>query len=158
MTALSLMAALVTLAIVKRPRTVPLSQCSELYQRYHKVEGVEASYIQGFALNDSTTVDITVLKATDSTGWDLLKADFNIHELLPIVVDEINQGGRSVTLKLFPKDCPGQSTDTIFTNNDAVVICRDQLLICVFHLVSEKQYDDIVNHNIKDITINNKPL
>ena len=141
-----------------RARLFPQGEVSALFLRYEHQPGIEADFIKNYRLNDSTAVDVTYLTATDSAGWNRLKEDFNIHELLPIAVDEINQGGKAVTLKLILKDCPGQPSDTVITNNDAAAVCREQQSVCVFHIISEKQYDDIVNQKLRDITINNKSL
>ena len=44
--ALSFLAVLAAVAWRCWPRTVPLSQCSEVYQRYHDIPGIQASFIK----------------------------------------------------------------------------------------------------------------
>ena len=76
---------LASLAIVYFRYTVPYWQCSEVYKRYHKVEGVEAAYVKNFPINDTLTVAVTLLQAADSAGWEYLLQAFNIpHELTEI--------------------------------------------------------------------------
>ena len=53
-------------------RTLPESQCSEVYRRYAHVPGVEAAFVKGFPINDTVAVDVTLLRATDSAGWAYL--------------------------------------------------------------------------------------
>ena len=48
------------------PRTVPFYKCSDEYKKYSRVDGVEASFIKDFRINDTLTVDVTMLKAVDS--------------------------------------------------------------------------------------------
>ena len=69
---------LASLAIVYFRYTVPYWQCSEVYKRYHKVEGVEAAYVKNFPINDTLTVAVTLLQAADSAGWAYLLQAFNI--------------------------------------------------------------------------------
>ena len=61
-------------------RTLPESQCSEVYRRYAHVPGVEAAFVKGFPINDTLGVDVTLLRATDSAGWDSLMMGFHIPE------------------------------------------------------------------------------
>ena len=61
--------------VIRYPRTVPLDECSDVYKRYKDVEGVRATYIKDFRVNDTLTIGVTLLEATDSEGWErLLKA------------------------------------------------------------------------------------
>ena len=50
-------------AIKFLPRTVPYSQCSEVYKRYCEVEGIRATYLKDYRLNDTVTVGVTLLEA-----------------------------------------------------------------------------------------------
>ena len=72
--------AAIGLAVVVRrcPRTLTEEQCSEVYRRYAHVEGVEAAFVKGFPINDTLGVDVTLLRAADSAGWDFLVNAFNI--------------------------------------------------------------------------------
>ena len=66
--------------VVFFPRTVPFEQCSEVYKKYVDVEGIEASFIKDFRINDTLCLDVTVLKALDTNAWNMLKSDFHIRE------------------------------------------------------------------------------
>lgn len=67
-------------AIKYRPHTVPWEECSEVYRRYATTDGIRASYIKDYRVNDTITLNITLLEATDSAGWDLLQNDFSIKQ------------------------------------------------------------------------------
>ena len=49
------------LAVRYVPSVVPYWQCSEVYKRYSKVEGVCASYIKDYRINDTLTLGVTLL-------------------------------------------------------------------------------------------------
>ncbi len=68
----------VTLVLVckYRPRTVPLEECSQLYRTYADDPHIAAAYIHNLRVNDTLTVDATLLHALDSTGWHRLMLDF----------------------------------------------------------------------------------
>ena len=88
------------LAYKYMPRTVPYEQCSEVYKRYAEVEGVRASFVKDFWLNDSVAVDVTLLEADSDEGWERLRGDFKIKNV-PEGVTAIGQtvGIKQVSLK-----------------------------------------------------------
>ena len=60
---------------------VPYWQSSEVYKKYKDVEGIRASYVKDFRVNDTLTVGVTLLEAND-TGWERLMEDFRIPDAL----------------------------------------------------------------------------
>ena len=66
----------VVLIVARCPRTVPLEECSEVYKRYKDVEGVRATYVKDYRVNDTLTMGVTLLEATDSAGWEYLLERF----------------------------------------------------------------------------------
>lgn len=75
---LCLLSVAVVAGLKKMSHTVPYSQCSEVYKRYSEVEGVRATYVKDYRVNDTLTVGVTLLEATDSAGWEYLLQAFNI--------------------------------------------------------------------------------
>jgi hypothetical protein len=61
-----------------RPHTVPWEECSEVYRQYATTDGVRASFLKNYPLNDTVTVDVTLLESTDTSGWQKLYNDFNL--------------------------------------------------------------------------------
>ncbi|MBR4505919.1 MAG: hypothetical protein IKP21_04005, partial [Bacteroidales bacterium] len=53
-------------------RLFPTGEVSELYRAYMDTPGVDATFIRGFQVNDTVSVDVTLLQATDSAGWATL--------------------------------------------------------------------------------------
>ena len=62
------------------PRAVPWEECSTLYRQYAHADGIEATFLRGYQVNDTLSIDVTLLQATDSAGWDLLQNDFSIKQ------------------------------------------------------------------------------
>lgn len=77
------------------PRTVPFDQCSDLYKQYVAVEGINATYIKDYKVNDTVFVDVTLLEAIDSTGWDILKKDFEVPNL-PLELQQLVDNGEEL--------------------------------------------------------------
>ena len=53
---------------------------SEAYRHYSQNPGLDVAFVEGFRLDDSTTVDITLLIAKDSAAFAWLIQEFNLAE------------------------------------------------------------------------------
>lgn len=71
---------------------LPRWQVSDLYRRYEHVDGIAASYIHNYPVNDTLTLDVTLLEATSDCGWQTLCSDFAISK----VVEEMLQIGPDI--------------------------------------------------------------
>ena len=126
---------------------VPYWQCSEVYKRYHKVEGVRATYIKNFPLNDTLTIGVTLLEATDSAGWEVLQRDFKLIPLPPEALAFFDTN--SVNLCLASKDDYCKGKDSIILNNDVIAVSYYRQQVSVFSIVTEKQLDAVFLNQIK---------
>ena len=55
-------------------------QCSKLYWQYRGQEGIEASYVRDYPVDDTTLVDVTLLHATTDSAWESLCIAFTPYE------------------------------------------------------------------------------
>ncbi len=122
---------------------------SDLYRTYDNLPGIDATYLRGFPLNDTLTVDVTLLHATDSFGWETLKKDFNIADYPPEALLYVDTA--SVTFKYAPKCDHSKEKDTVTLNNDVVVFSRSRHDISVFEIQTENQIEAILSYKIKKI-------
>lgn len=136
--------------LVKRcPRTVPFEQCSELYQHYADTEGIEASFIQGYRLNDSLRVDVTLLQASDSAAWQ---------QLMDTMYSNYSQEARDyimhrkkIRVRAIPKGYLNLPTDTVLLNNDIVVTDVANQTVFIFNLTDSNQLYAITRKYLKEI-------
>ena len=148
---LCVMAVLVAVLVKRCPRTVPYAQCGEVYKRYSKVEGVCATYVKNYPLNDSITVAATLLEATTDSGWVRLQEDFE----LPIIPKEYEErfvgDSNRVSIKKFPKDVPlFLDGDTL--TDDLIIVSHYKHTICHFVIHSDKQFRAIMFKHFDDNT------
>ncbi len=88
------LAAIGALAWQRHARTVPWEECSELYRHYAHADGIQAAYLHNYKVNDTLTIDATLLEATDSAGWQLLQHDFSIPQPKnPAEIASLEEGG-----------------------------------------------------------------
>lgn len=139
----------VAVAVRLWPRTIAFEDCSEVYQRYAGVEGVEASFIKGFPLNDTVAVDVTLLKAQNSAIW----TDLIISLCHQESYDDFFPG--DLFFYPVPKQSITQSIEKELNNEYIIVSNRKDLTVGVFHLECIQQQEIIINNYINSL-INNK--
>lgn len=132
------------------PRTVPFSQCSDLYKQYVAVEGINATYIKDYKVNDTVFVDVTLLEAKTDSAWTVLQTDFNV-PIIPEEYRELVANYSSVDFWLASKNNHRDRTDTIISHNDIIVMSRQMQTICICHIENKRQSDAIVNKEIHDL-------
>lgn len=134
----------VVLCIKYVPRAVPWEECSEVYKRYSRVEGVRATYVKDFRVNDTLTVGVTLLEATTDSGWATLQGDFG----LPVIPKEYEErlcgDSNKVSVKNYPKDAPLFSGDDTL-ENDLIAISRYRHTISHFEIQSKEQSELIMH-------------
>lgn len=130
----------------------PSREVSDLYTRYENVDGVEASFIKDYKVNDSIFVDVTLIEAKDSCSWEMLCEDFEIAPLsmYPKEYIELMSLEHSFDQRIV--------TDTVVSRYDSV--CVKSLIVfshlnktmCIFQNIDDLQYDAILNKKYKEIT------
>lgn len=131
--ALSLLAVLAAVAWRCWPRTVPLSKCSEVYQRYHDTPGIQASFIKNKQINDTLRLDMTILEAEDSLAFaNMLKSMGKSDEY---ITDILSLGGNtdkcySGTFRRRELGSLGDSDDA---NNEVRSVFPVRMTVAIFH-------------------------
>lgn len=132
------------------PRTVPFDQCSDLYKQYVAVEGINATYIKDYKVNDTVFVDVTLLEAKTDSAWTVLQTDFNV-PIIPEEYRELVASYSSVDFWLASKNNHRDRTDTIISHNDIIVMSRQMQTICICHIENKRQSDAIMNKETHDL-------
>ena len=139
---------LVALAVRLWPRTVPFDQCSDVYKRYAAVDGVVATFIKDYKVNDTVFVDVTLLEATDSVGWATLKKDFDIPNPSPDFQQRIDNGNNLIYTKIIPKATVLDTLQNSYTKNLLAISHLNRSLI-VFHTKNNDEVHAVIFHNFE---------
>ena len=134
---------LVALAVRLWPRTVPFDQCSDVYKRYAAVDGVVATFIKDYKVNDTVFVDVTLLEAIDSVSWTTLKKDFEVPDPSPDFQQFIDGGEDLIYVKLIPKTTASYTILNPYPN-DVLAISHLNRTLTVFHIKN-----DVEKHAVK---------
>ena len=145
----SLAMVLLALAVRLWPRTVPYAQCSDLYKRYAAVDDIDATFIKGYQVNDTLAVDVTLLEAKDSAGWDMLKRDFEIQDPPPVIQQLIDKGNDLIGTKKIPRQQDLSQQDTSGITYDVAAISHLMHTISIFHTKDLSERRAAMDHNFE---------
>lgn len=134
------------------PRTVPFDQCSDVYKRYAKMDGVDATFIKDYKVNDSIVVSATLLETNDTCMWEKLCEDMHIPS-----ITKIPEEFKDLFLSKNTFGYIVEKDSTLIAEKDMClknlyVYSRKDMTICVFHSLTEEQYDAIIDKEIDDIS------
>ena len=147
---LCLLAVTVPAAVVYWCRTVPLDQCSEVYQRYHDVPGIRAAFIRDKQINDTLKVDMTLLVADDSLAFaNLLKSIGKSDEF---ITDMLSLGGTPDTRYSgsFRRGELGSLSDPDDANNEVISYFPVRRAVAFFHTRTAEELDVVLKKNYFD--------
>lgn len=135
---------------------VPRMGVSDLYRRYEGNPHLDVTYLRNFPVNDTLSVDVTLLQARDDEGWDTLRADFRIPELPPLFQQQIEDGKDMLSLRFVSKTDLSHTMDSVdMLNNNVIAISRLKRTICIFYTstIAEQQ---CIYYNQLEKNITNK--
>ena len=135
---------------------VPYWKCSEVYRRYAHVEGVEAAFVKGFPINDTLGVDVTLIRATDSAGWDYLMKVFHISAGMVEEAEEnpLANIWMSQSLKDTPETryIPSDSISCADSDIEIIAKAMNEREICIFHTRGAGERVAVLNYNWDEMT------
>jgi hypothetical protein len=138
-------AAILAVGVAVWRYTAPQRHVSDLYRRYHNADGIAASYIHNFPVNDTLTLDVTLLEATTDSAWQALCADFALSD----IVEEMKKVAlsavfsRQVNRRDYTQVVIGDSPDA-----ECLSISCDSRTIAVFHTRNAAEMKAVLHHNL----------
>ncbi len=124
----------------------PSKEVSELYTHYENVDGVAASFIKDYKVNDTVFVDVTLLEAIDSMGWATLKKDFEIPNPSPDFQQRIDSGKDLIYTKKAPKSTITDTSQNSYPN-DWLAISHLKRTLTVFHIKNKEELNAVIHYN-----------
>ena len=147
--------------LVLTPRTVPFDECSPLYRQYEGHEGIEASYVRDYPIDDTTLVDVTLLHATTDSAWESLCIAFTPYEFSDSnkYINNLIHDTTSVTFRAVSKDDYRVKVTPATANNyDCFTLTAKQKSICIFHTKNEEQLLPIMDKMVTQILLKQSNL
>ena len=149
--ALLVAAAVLAVGVAVWRYTAPQRHVSDLYRRYEHADGIAASYIHNFPVNDTLRVDVTLLEATTDSAWQALCADFAILDILDIVeaIEQANPHivfSRQVSRRDYTQVVLGDSPDA-----EILSVSCDSKTFAVFHTRNAAEIHAVFCYNYEEV-------
>lgn len=149
---LALVETLVLFCVFQWRYIFPSHEVSEIYTRYENTDGIDASFIKDFRVNDSVFIDVTLLEAKDSAGWATLMHDFAVPDIDPKIRQHIYNKKelvfyQTLTPSHYPISIP---SDTILF--DVLAISYYAHTLTIFHSKNEKERHVVLLHDLDEST------
>ena len=130
--------------LVLTPRTVPFDECSPLYRQYAGHEDIEATFVKDYPVDDTTLVDVTLLRATTDSAWESLCHEFTPYEFSDSsdYINNLMHDTTSVTFRAVSKDDPKQiiKPNKIYDFN-LIALTAKEKSIGIFQIKTKSQYE-----------------
>ncbi len=143
-------AAILAVGVAVWRYTAPQRHVSDLYLRYENADGIAASYIHNYPVNDTLRVDVTLLEATTDSAWQALCTDFalsNIVEEMKVVAPSAVIS-RQVSRRDYTQVVIGDSPDA-----ECLAISCDTKTFTIFHTRNAAEMHAVFNYNYKEENI-----
>lgn len=126
----------------------PTHAVSEVYTRYADADGIRAAFVKDYRINDTVSVDVTFLEATDSAGWAILCRDFAIPEMEPALEQFFESGWdldftRQVDKHDYSKVVIGDSCDVV-----PLTFSYQRKTVTIFHIKNEDENRAMLYYNL----------
>ena len=127
---------------------------TDLYRRYANQPGVKVASVNGFAIDSTSRVDVTVLEAEDDEGWEWMKREFYIGELSPEQQRDLVEGYDAVLFARRSRNNPRENAPVRDEQIDIAGSCYMGIsylnrAVYIFCADSEEQYDAVATLLVK---------
>ena len=149
MTLLFALAVAAAVGVVVCRHVLPRHRVSPLFERYEHADGIAASYIHNYPVNDTLTLDVTLLEATTDSAWQSLCTDFALSDIVEIMeqTDPNTTFLRQVSRHNYSQVALGDSPDA-----ECLAISCNSKTFAVFHTHNVAEMHAVVYHNLKKLS------
>lgn len=135
--------------VIVMPRVVPFSKTSDIYKQYASTDNIQATFIKDMTINDSVAVDVTLLEAKDSAGWERLKEEFGVAEFFEGTPED--QYARRVIAWRAPNGKPTERIEEKHDDDWSVSVAPAQRSVCVFHTKTDEESKAVTLYKFQNI-------
>ena len=146
-TILLTLAVATAVGVVVWRHVLPLRRVSDLYRHYEYADGIAASYIHNYHVNDTITLDVTLLEATTDSAWQALCTDFAISDIIGTMedIDPRAVFSRLVSRHDYSQVILGDSPDA-----EILAISCDTKTFSIFHIHDTTEIHAVFWHNYQN--------
>ena len=145
-TILLTLAVATAVGVVVWRHVLPMRSVSDLYRHYEHADGIAASSIHNSHVNDTITLDVTLLEATTDSAWQALCADFALSDFVETIIQTAPHVvfSRQVNRRDYTQVVLGDSPDA-----EILSVSCDSKTFAIFHIHDTTEIYAVLHHNYK---------
>lgn len=144
-----------TVAVIVWPRPKPDYQRGFLYQHYANRDGFLYQHIDNYALNDTVTVSVSLVEASNDSAWAVMKWE------LPSVFPQEDAyqyfRSRTISIKYVDKKDPREGGSTEEGRHDISVVEHHSRTLFIFEIENKYQETIILQRMAKRLVAQYQP-
>ena len=117
-------------------------ETSDVYRRYANLPGVDATFVKAYPVNDTLSVDVTLLQATDTAAWHQLSDDFRFNNDTKATMAKLTDSDLECLAVITSQRYYADST----ANKKFIgVVSPIKKYICIFHCTDTQTWNRLFN-------------
>lgn len=117
-------------------------EVSALYRQYEHQPGVRVGFVEGYAFDDSTRVDVVTVEALDSAGWQWMEQEFDFPPLDERRQQLLAQGEDIMQSWLMEADTTGHTF---------LFLSRRQKSLCIVTAADDSQLQSVFMYHLEKL-------
>ena len=127
----------------------------DVYDRYDGRDDIDIVLVRGYRIDSLNKMDVILIRAKDSAGWEWIKEEFNILPLSETNKENLSQGIDVFQTFLANKFDPSQPMDPNIINNCLVKVSFLRKEMGIFYYSTKEQWDILYVNFCKQLKKNN---
>ena len=138
--------------------TLPLCAQSDAYLHYSQYPNLDVAFVEAFRIDDTTTLDVTVILAKDSATLFWMIEEFNLTEIYNHAVSrQKHLNPRYLIARQVSKADPScRVTKLVDGEYDFLSFSIYYKRIIIFHVQNEQQLSSVCGHCLRSISPKHK--
>lgn len=113
----------------------------EVYDRYVGRDDIDIVYVHGYRIDSLNKMDVILIRAKDSAGWEWIKEEFNIMPLSDNGKEALGRGIESIQVHLASRHDPTKPMETDMMENCEIKasFLRKEIVIVYYQNIKQWQ-------------------
>lgn len=127
----------------------------EVYDRYVGRDDIDIVLVRGYRIDSLNKMDVILIRAKDSAGWEWIKEEFNIMPLSDLDKERLNRKIDVFQIFMANKNDPTQPMDPNIINDCLVKVSFLRKEMGIFYYSTKEQWDILYVNFCKQLKKNN---
>ena len=127
----------------------------DVYDRYDGRDDIDIVLVRGYRIDSLNKMDVILIRAKDSAGWEWMKEEFNIMPLSDNGKEALGRGIESFQVHLASRHDPTKPMETDMMENCEIKASFLRKEMVIFYYATKEQRETLHYHFCRQLKINN---